>query len=78
MRLAIVVGFMLVFLAGCSYKSALDLINLYGCAACKPDECKLCVGDVCEPCGEAYLCCKEFVPEKDRWIFDCKYDPLLD
>jgi hypothetical protein len=63
-----------VFMAGCEGPSALELINIYECDLCKDDECNL--GD--KPCGEEYICCKQFVPEKHRFIFNCEYDPLFD
>ena len=67
----------LVFLAGCATAediTAFDLIKRYGCSACKPEECSV----AGKPCGKAYVCCKEFVPEEHRYILGCKYDPLLD
>jgi hypothetical protein len=67
-----------VVLLGCNEPTALELINLYECQTCKPDECTLTYHDGhTEPCGEGQVCCKYDVPEQYRYIIeDCRYEPL--
>lgn len=79
-----ILAFFLIFMAGCATRpSALELINLYGCGTCKPEECNLCqtYNDgtrTCFPCPEdEYNCCKEVVPVEHQFIFDCAYEPLF-